>query len=162
MVALSQVERLYVELTLQEGYAFAVDFGRNGLPDLMLDEPSPLGADRGPNATRVLAAAIGNCLGASLLFCLRKSRIEVKELRTTVEASLVRNDRGRVRIGEIRVRLAPDVVPEQRERMGRCLELFEDFCIVTESVRRGIPVMVDVAAPDSATVDPRATAPAMR
>jgi hypothetical protein len=29
--------------------------------------------------------------------------------------------------------------------MRRCLELFQDFCIVTESVRQGIPVSVDVA-----------------
>ena len=26
----------------------------------------------------------------------------------------------------------------------RCLEQFEDFCVVTESVRRGIPVAVTV------------------
>lgn len=28
--------------------------------------------------------------------------------------------------------------------MSRCLELFEDFCIVTERVRRGIMVTVEV------------------
>lgn len=49
-----------------------------------------------------------------------------------------------VGIGEIRVRLAPEVAPEQRERMERCLDLFEDFCIVTESVRQGIQVDVEV------------------
>ena len=57
---------------------------------------------------------------------------------------MVRNERGRLRIGEIRVRLAPDVAPEQRERMSRCLELFEDFCTVTQSIRQGIAVNVEV------------------
>jgi hypothetical protein len=28
--------------------------------------------------------------------------------------------------------------------MQRCLELFEDFCVVTQSVRAGINVEVDV------------------
>jgi hypothetical protein len=28
--------------------------------------------------------------------------------------------------------------------VGRCLDLFEDFCIVTESVRKGIDVQVKV------------------
>ena len=31
--------------------------------------------------------------------------------------------------------------------LDRCLEQFEDFCIVTESIRRGIPVTVRVEAP---------------
>ena len=106
--------------------------------------------------------AVGNCLGASLLFCLRKARIEINGLRATVDASPVRNDRGRLRIGEVRVMLAAQVEPEHRERMGRCLEVFEDFCIVTESVRHGISVVVDVAVPEAATWDRRATAPAAR
>lgn len=140
-------------LTLQDGYAFTVDFGQEGVPDLTLDEPPPLGAGRGPNAARLLAAGVGNCLAASLLFCLRKSRIDVKQLRTTVEGTLVRNERGRFRTGGIRVKLALDVAPEQRDRMGRCLELFEDFCVVTESVRRGVIVDVEVeAAPIGASV----------
>ena len=58
-----------------------------------------------------------------------------------------------MRIGSLRVRLSPDVPPADRERMGRCLELFEDFCIVTESVRQGINVEVAVdAAPVGAGV----------
>ncbi|MBI4420158.1 MAG: OsmC family protein [Gemmatimonadetes bacterium] len=135
-----------IELTLQDGYAFAVDFAQQGVPDLTLDEPPPLGAGRGPNAARLLAAAVGNCLGASLLFCLRKARIEVSQLRTTVEGTLTRNKLGRMRIGELQVRLAPEVASADRDRMGRCLELFEDFCVVTESVRLGVPVAVEVAA----------------
>jgi organic hydroperoxide reductase OsmC/OhrA len=141
---MTQADRFALTLTLQDGYAFTVDFGREGIPDLEVDEPPPLGAGRGPNATRLLAAAVGNCLGASLLYCLRRSKIEVEGLRTMVEGTLVRNERGRMRIGEIRVTLAPEVTPEQRERMGRCRELFEDFCIVTESVRQGIKVEVAV------------------
>jgi len=87
---------------------------------------------------------VGSCLSASLLYCLRKSRVEVAELRTKVEGTIVRNERGRLRIGGLRVRLAPEVTQEQRERMGRCLDLFQDFCIVTESVRTGIAVDVEV------------------
>lgn len=131
-------------LTLQGGYAFTVDFGQEAIPDLTVDEPPPLGAGIGPNAARLIAAAVGNCLGASLLFCLRRSRIRVNQLHASVEGTLVRNERGRVRIGEIRVKLAPEVAPEDRDRMGRCLDLFEDYCVVTESVREGIPVAVEV------------------
>jgi len=146
-------EQFSIALTLQDGYAFTVDFAEGEGPPLVVDELPPLGQARGPNPARLLAAAVGSCLGSSLLFCLRKSRIEVAQLRTTVEGSLVRNERGRLRIGGIRVRLAPELTLEQRARAGRCLELFQDFCMVTESVRDGIAVDVEVEGVRSA--DPR-------
>jgi len=33
---------------------------------------------------------------------------------------------------------------DDRVRMRRCIEMFEDFCIVTQSVRKGIDVKVAV------------------
>jgi organic hydroperoxide reductase OsmC/OhrA len=141
---MSAAEQFTVAMTLRDGYSFTVDFADGEGPPLIVDELPPLGEARGPNPARLLAAAIGSCLSASLLFCLRKSRLDVSGLRTTVDGTLVRNDRGRLRIGAIRVRLAPELAPEQRERMGRCLQLFEDFCTVTESVRNGINVDVEV------------------
>jgi len=130
-------ERFELGLTLRDGYTFTVDFAPGEGPPLVVDELPPLGEANGPNPARLLAAAVGSCLSASLLYCLRKSRVEVAELRTKVEGTIVRNERGRLRIGGLRVRLAPEVTQEQRERMGRCLDLFQDFCIVTESVRTG-------------------------
>lgn len=134
------------ELTmdLQDGYRFLVDFDQDGVPDLVMDEPAPLGAGEGPNAARALAAAVGNCLSASALFCLRRARIEVHDLHTTVSAKLARNDAGRLRIDGIRVRIEPVVDASEQSRMRRCLELFEDFCVVTQSVRGGIDVDVEV------------------
>ena len=139
-------EELAVDVTLdlQKGYEFQVDFQREGVPRLLMDEPPPLGEGHGPSAARVLAAAVGNCLSASALFCLRKARIDVRSMRTSVRASLVRNEKGRLRIGGIQVNIELEVAPEDRPRTGRCLELFEDFCVVTQSVRSGIDVQVEV------------------
>jgi len=136
--------RFTVALTLRDGYAFDVRFADGEGSPLVVDELPPLGEANGPNPARLLAAAVGSCLSASLLFCLRKSRMELANLRTTVDGTIVRNERGRLRIGGIRVRLAPELTDEQREKIGRCLDLFEDFCLVTESVREGIPVDVEV------------------
>lgn len=133
-----------VTLTRERGMQFSVEFAGLGLPPLTVDESPPVGGGTGPNPARLLAAAVGHCLSASLLFCFAKSRIPVAEFRTAVKGTLVRNERGRWRIRALSVRLEPTVAEPDRERAARCLELFEDFCVVTQSVRDGIPVEVRV------------------
>jgi organic hydroperoxide reductase OsmC/OhrA len=129
-----------ITLTLRDDYRMTADFGLPGVPPLQFDEPVPLGAGEGPNAARALAAAVGNCLAASLLFCLRKSRVDVKALHATVTGTMSRNQRGRLRIAELQARLEPVVPVDQHGRMQRCLEVFEDYCLVSQSVRQGIAV----------------------
>ena len=137
-------ERFTVSVALQRDYQLLVNFDGMAVDPLLVDEPPPLGEGTGPNPNRMLAAAIASCLSASLLFCLRKSRIEVTELQARAEGELVRNQNGRLRIGRITVTLEPVVSAEDRARMDRCLGLFQDFCTVTESVRHGIEVDVAV------------------
>jgi organic hydroperoxide reductase OsmC/OhrA len=146
-------EQFEISMELQEGYRFDVDLGLAGGANLVMDEPAPLGQGRGPNAARLLAAAVGNCLSSSALFCLGKARIPVRVMRTVVRTELTRNDAGRMRIGKIDVSLQPEVAEADRERIGTCLDLFEDFCMVTESVRGGIDVdvIVEPTAPLAAT-----------
>jgi len=134
-----------LHLTFKDGYQFAVDFEQPGVPELVVDEHPPLGAGRGPDPARMLATAVAHCLASSFLFCVRKARVDVKSLGVRVEGTMVRNERGRLRIGELKVRLAPEVAAEDWERIGRCLEIFEDFCVVTQSVRGGLNVDVEVA-----------------
>ncbi len=49
-----------------DGFSFRTKFDKSQFADLAMDEPPPLGRDTAPNAARILAAAIGNCLSASL------------------------------------------------------------------------------------------------
>ena len=133
-----------VELAQEKDFVFRVDFGLDGVDDLIMDEPEPVGGGIGPNASRVLAAAIGNCLSASLLFCLRKSRVEVSGLKAAAEGVIARNEEGRWRIREINVEITPEVDEGQRSQLERCINLFEKFCVVSQSIRQGIPINVKV------------------
>lgn len=133
-----------VEVTQEEDFAFRVDFGLEGVADLIMDEPEPVGLGAGPNAFRLLAAAMGNCLSASLLFCLRKSKVEVLGMKATVRGVRARNREGRWRIREIEVEIAPEVADGHEKQLERCAEIFENFCIVSQSVRQGIPINVRV------------------
>lgn len=141
-------------LSLEEGFKFDTEFDGEKMANLLFDEPPPLGGAEGPNAARVLGAAVGNCLSASLLFCLKKARVDVTGMRTEVTGKIVRNEKGRFRVEKISTRLVTGVPPEQQERVARCLDVFEDFCIVSASVRQGIDVDVEVDVVNPASASP--------
>ena len=143
--AASEAPAFALEFHQEDAYRFRVSFVGTELEDLVVDEPAPLGGSAGPNPTRMLATAVGHCLSSSLLFCLQKARVEGAQISTHVEGSLYRNERGRWRIAGLDVRLnVGDVADKDRARLERCLGLFEDFCVLTESVRGGLPVNLEV------------------
>lgn len=131
-------------LTLLDGMQFDTRFDGEKMSNLLFDEPEPMGEEEGPNAARVLGAAVGNCLSASLLFCLRKARVSVEGMRTEVRGTVARNEKGRLRVERIAVRILSEIPPEDQSRVDRCLKVFEDFCIVSASVRQGVEIDVEV------------------
>ncbi len=134
-----------VSMKREKDFVFKVDFGIPDVAQLTMDEPVPLGGDTGPNASKVLAAAMGNCLTASLMFCLQKARAEYGEIETKVEGKMRRNDKGRWRIAEVNVEISPEInLEEFQSQYDRCFKLFEDFCIVSKSIEEGIPINVQV------------------
>ncbi|MCS7312553.1 MAG: OsmC family protein [Acidobacteria bacterium] len=141
------MEAMQAHVTLRQidAYRFEVRLDRPAEWTTEMDEPAPLGKEVGPNAARMLAAAVGHCLSASLFFCLQKARVSVENIETDVTATIRRNERGRWRVAALDVRVqAHGVAPEQAEAFERCVGIFEDYCIVTASVRQGIPVTVQV------------------
>lgn len=129
-----------VKLELLENYIFKVDFGDFG--DIITDEAPPLGSGEGPNPSGLVAAAVGNCLCASLLFALRKFKDSPTGVRAEVKGEMERQE-GRWRIARMHVRMQLDDT-QLLEHLPKALEQFEDFCIVTQSIRKGIPVDVEV------------------
>lgn len=144
MAADSRTAIAHVQLV--DGYRFTATFPDVPGADLItLDEAAPLGTGAGPTPAGLLAAAIGGCLSASLTLCLNKAHLEPDAVNTHATARMARNESGRLRIEGIDVELTPCFSTADHGRFDRCQALYEDFCIVTESVRRGIPVNVRIA-----------------
>ena len=127
-----------------DGYEFETTFDMEGVKLLILDEPKPLGKARGPNAARLLGAAVGNCLSASLLFCLEKFRVGVNTISTEVKGTIKRLEGGRMRVEKLEVDISIDTEGDEPKRIGKCLSKFEDYCVVTGSIRDVIDVQVSV------------------
>lgn len=127
-----------------EDYRFRVDFDKESMGELITDESENAGGDEtGPNPSRLLATSSLNCLMASLTFCLEKKRVELDSLKGEVTGTIERVD-GRLRVTKLDVKIEPEIESEDEEKLEKCLDIFEDYCVVTQSIRNGIEVDVDV------------------
>ncbi|MDE2228333.1 MAG: OsmC family protein [Alphaproteobacteria bacterium] len=140
-----------VSVTRQDKYRFLVDFG-SGLTPTMADEPPPLGDGAGPSPSHLLAAAVANCLSASLVFANAKFKEDPGALTATATCEIGRNERNRLRVTGIKVTITLRAPPEGLAHLDRALAQFEDFCTVSQSVRTGIPLTVTVKAADGRVV----------
>jgi len=141
---MSEEGRFTIHLEQQENYQINVRFDWKKAADILMDEPPPLGEASGPNASRLVAAAAANCMSASLLYCLSKEGPPANSLRSEATCIMVRNEQKRLRIGGMEVKLIVNDELAGSKRFDRCKALFEDFCIVSSSIREGIPIKVSV------------------
>jgi organic hydroperoxide reductase OsmC/OhrA len=143
-----------VHLRQQSDYKFEAHFEGTGIDVLHTDEPPPLGGGTGPDPARLLGVAVANCLTASLLFSLRKFHNEPEPMQATCDLAPERNAAGRWRIRRIDVVIQLGVPWSSLQHPDRALAQFEDFCVVTQSVRAGIDVAVRVVDSTGAVIAP--------
>jgi organic hydroperoxide reductase OsmC/OhrA len=141
---MSEEARFTLTLEHLEDYEFKVKFDKKILDDMLVDEPPPLGGLAGPNPSRLLAVSAANCLSASLLYCISRDDVPPSSVTTEATVTIVRNEKKRLRIGRIDVALQMSEALSDAPKMKRCMNLFEDFCVVTDSIRKGIPVGIEV------------------
>ncbi|EQD66061.1 OsmC family protein [mine drainage metagenome] len=141
---MSASDELRLHISQVGDYAFRIEFEGTQLEALLTDEPAPLGHDEGPNPSRLLLAAIGNCMAASLVFALRKFKNQPGPITASVRATPERNTEGRWRIARAEIELRLAEPGENHAQLERILQQFEQFCVVTQSVREGVVVAARV------------------
>ncbi|WGS46233.1 OsmC family protein [Burkholderia sp. JSH-S8] len=146
-------ERVSVDVAQRERFRFEVRFTGTDLPVMLTDEPPPLGQGSGPNPVRLLAASVVHCLAASLLFALDKHQMDSRPVAAHIDVEMVQNETGRVRVGAMAVRLSIGKAWAELADASRALEQFDAYCVVTESVRTGIPVSVDICDVNGAVLE---------
>jgi len=132
-----------ITVTQQSNYQFLVDFGA-AIPQLLADEPKPLGAGEGPSPSHLLLSAAANCLSSSLYFALQKFKQDAGGITTTATARIDRNEENRLRVLDIAVTIRLGKDGADIDHLDRVLSQFEAFCTVSQSVRHGIPISVAV------------------
>ncbi len=135
-----------VGITLERDMIFKCNLGEMNVKDCFIDDTHEEEADMlGPNPSRLLGLALLGCLSASFIFCLKKKELTVDDLKAEAELTIARNEKGFWRVKKVDVELNITINdPDTRKRADRCKKMFEQYCIVTQAVREGIDVEVNL------------------
>ncbi|TXT63641.1 MAG: OsmC-like protein [Promethearchaeota archaeon] len=131
-----------VGLSLEKEMIFKCQLGEMKVEDCYVDETHKKEAEMwGPNPSRMLGMAVLGCLSASFIFCLKKRDFQVEDLDANALVIIRRNEKGFWRVKKIDVTIKPKIdSPEMKKRADQCKKMFEDYCLVTQAVREGIQV----------------------
>lgn len=135
--------RVEVTLEQQDGYRFLARY-QDDIPDLITDEPAPLGSGQGPSPAQLLVTALGNCLADSLIFALDKFHQPSDGIRTEAVGHIGRNDDNRLRMLSVDVTVHLGHPAGTFQRLDRILDQFELFCTVSQSVSAALPINLKV------------------
>jgi uncharacterized OsmC-like protein len=150
---MSEVMKTKIGISLEKDMIFKCELGEMKVKDCYIDDTHKEEVNMlGPNPTRMLAMGVASCLSASFIFCLKKRNFSLDDLKAEAEATIARNEKGFWRVKKIDVTIDAKIEDsDAKKRAEQCLKkaanlkpFFENFCIVTESVRTGIEVNVDL------------------
>ena len=135
-----------VGLKQEEEMIFKCDLGNLKLNDLFIDEKHKKNIDKiGPSPVKLLGISILGCLAASFSFCLQKRNFSLLDLEGKAELTIARNNKGFWRVKKVNIDLIPRVDnPKAHKRINQCIKFFEQYCIISESVKTGFDVSVNV------------------
>jgi len=135
-----------VGISLEEEMIFKCDLGEMKVKDCYIDDTNKDEVNMlGPNPSRMLALAVLGCLSASFIFCLKKREFKLEDLKAEAEVTIARNEKGFWRVKKINVDISSKIEDlETRKRADQCRKMFENYCIVTQAVREGIDVEVNL------------------
>ncbi|MFX0002015.1 MAG: OsmC family protein [Candidatus Hodarchaeota archaeon] len=131
-----------VGIRLEEDLLFKCDLGQLNMNDLFIDEQHKKSIDKiGPNPSKLLALSVLGCLAASYAFCLQKKNYSLSDFEGKAFITSKRNENGLWRINKIDIQLRPKIdSPEMRKRADQCQKMFKQYCIISESLKKGIEI----------------------
>jgi len=116
--------------------------------DIHIDEPESFhGTDKGPSPVEFFLIGIGGCLGSTFAYCLQKQDVEIDTLEVVVDGQL---KHAGPKLSLQLVNIEAELLITAREsksydKIERCIKDFQDYCILTNSITRGVPIDVKVS-----------------
>ena len=122
----------------------------DGLHRAEIDELEPNGTDLAPNPADYLLLAVGGCLASAFMFSVSKFDLNLNKMHAKVRGKYTRvNERLRVERVDVVLEVDPETEKDLQEIKEWCIGVFRNFCVVSESIRKGLPIGVTMKIGES-------------
>lgn len=109
---------------------------------IRLDMPRRFGGrERYPCPDELFLASIAGCLLTTFLYFKRKIRANVKAMEISTSATIGMRPEG-YRISGVKARMYAKTSNENKVDVRKCIELAIEYCHITRSLERAIPIHV--------------------
>ncbi|MFX1567758.1 MAG: OsmC family protein [Promethearchaeota archaeon] len=135
-----------VGIKLENDMIFKCDLGKIQMNDLFIDEYNKRSINKiGPNPSKLLALSVLGCLAGSLTFCCKKNNVSLSDIEGKAIVTSMKNENGFWRLKKIDITLNPKIDnSEIRKNLDQCQKSFKQFCIISESIREGIDININL------------------
>jgi len=114
-----------------------------GFPPLLFDRPVKFGGkSRFPCPDHYFFSAVGGCVITTFLFFRGRLKLKMKELQVSVQGEVNSVGPEGYRVANLDIVVHVGVDEGERSKAEKCAELAREFCHLTRSLERGIPVSV--------------------
>ncbi|MGV9173528.1 MAG: OsmC family protein [Promethearchaeia archaeon] len=117
--------------------------------NIHMDEPESFhGTNKGPSPVEYFLLGIGGCMASTFVFCCQKNEIEIHDISITIDGQLThREDRENLlQFQKIEgyIMFIPKHGEQNKQAIKQCINDFQKYCVVSNSLRQGIPLSVNV------------------
>jgi uncharacterized OsmC-like protein len=134
-----------INISWMDDFGFKADVRQ--FKNILLDEPQSFkGSDRGPSPVEYILLGIGGCLGASFIHCCKINNLKIKRLELIVDGKMTHNQPyNHLELVNVNTELnIIDFKGKKDEDLEKCINNFKHYCVVTNSLIRGLPIDVKV------------------
>jgi organic hydroperoxide reductase OsmC/OhrA len=114
-----------------------------GFPKLKLDTPVEFGGKgRFPCPDELFFSAVGGCLLTTFLYFKERLELNLKGLQVSIHGTVDSVGPEGYRVTGIEATIHVEVDEREKSKAEECIGLAEDYCHLTHSLERGIPIKV--------------------
>jgi len=131
-----------IELEWLGGEDLKIKFNSECMNDLMIKRSNISPEKVGAEARKLLAASLAECLGSTLLFLLKWTRVKLNKFYAVASAITGKDEKGRICVDSINLTIHLNIPKDEEtiRKFERVKNLFKRGCLISRSLERGIKV----------------------